>query len=80
MLPDSGSGIQGQVEAGSWEADMVVAVGSVKPAEKAPGAASLREPRLFIILIVTGMRRICGWASEQGEREKRRKKADCKLQ
>lgn len=44
MLPDSGSGTQGQVEAGSGEADTVVAVGSVKPAEKAPGAASLREP------------------------------------
>lgn len=44
MLPDSWSGTQGQLEAGSSEADMVVVMRDVKPDEKAPGAAVLEEP------------------------------------
>lgn len=53
MLPDSQPGAQGQLEAGTQEADMVVVMCPRKPAAKAPGSAVLQEPWRFIILILT---------------------------
>ena len=44
MLPDSQSGAQGQLEAGSRDADTVVVMCPVKPAAKPPGSVVLRDP------------------------------------
>lgn len=74
LLPDSGASTWGRLEVGGWEADIALVVCPGKPAEKGPGAAGLQEPWCFIILILTGLSRISGWASERGEREKRGKK------